>query len=197
MRKVTSQNHQTIFDICLQHMGSVNALIDVMTLNPTLRFDQELNSGTVIILPDTPINKTVTSYYAKNKIVPVSGGLNPVSSSESFDTIIIINQSFEEVFSSGFDLGFLCGYLRINIHFTAILPKIDLFNLSLLTSEDGTLYTDIPGSNRTVMGGGSIISTSISDIMAWGRYIKLRINEIEYHEPITINKLIFIYEKYR
>ncbi len=76
MRSVFSQNSQNIWDIAIQYMGSAEAVFDILKLNPDLRTDTNIETGTEIFVPDKPINQHVVDYYSLNMIVPATG-VNP------------------------------------------------------------------------------------------------------------------------
>lgn len=73
MRSVISQSGQNIFDISLKHMGSPEAVYDILKLNPSLRVDQTIPTGTEVFVPETPTNQRVVDYYNLNNINPSTG----------------------------------------------------------------------------------------------------------------------------
>lgn len=88
MRSIISQNGQTVWDICVQYMGSVEPIFELLKLNPGVRTDITIPSGTVIYLPDIPDNKRIADYYALNEIKPATG---VVIANENFVTGKFIN----------------------------------------------------------------------------------------------------------
>lgn len=73
MRSVISQSGQNIFDIALKHMGSPEPVFDILALNPSLRVDQVIPTGTEVFIPETPTNQRVVDYYNLNNINPSTG----------------------------------------------------------------------------------------------------------------------------
>jgi hypothetical protein len=73
MRTITSAPGQTVWDIALQAMGTCEATFEILSLNPSLRPDTELQEGTEVLVPDLPTKPLVVAYYTANNIQPVSG----------------------------------------------------------------------------------------------------------------------------
>ncbi|MDD2962577.1 MAG: hypothetical protein PHQ65_07785 [Bacteroidales bacterium] len=83
MRTVNPERGQTIWDVCLQHMGSVEPVFDLLALNPAIRpdavFDYAVGEAPPdILLPDKPTKPLTVAYYATNSIVPI-GKINDVN----------------------------------------------------------------------------------------------------------------------
>lgn len=72
MRSIITHNEQTIWDVAEQHMGSVEAVFDILELNPNIRPDEIIPTDTLVYVPDIPINQHVVDYYHFNKITPVT-----------------------------------------------------------------------------------------------------------------------------
>ena len=83
MRTVNPERGQTIWDVCLQHMGSVEPVFVLLALNPAVRpdavFDYAVGEAPPdILLPDKPTKPLTVAYYATNSIVPI-GKINDVN----------------------------------------------------------------------------------------------------------------------
>ena len=53
MTTIISKNNQSIFDMCLQAYGGIEYMDDLLSHNPTLRYDSEIYVGQEIIYDDT------------------------------------------------------------------------------------------------------------------------------------------------
>ena len=73
MRNVFSQNGQNIWDISLRYMGSVDPVFTLLALNPGIRIDQNIPTGTEIFLPESADKQRVVDYYDLNNINPSTG----------------------------------------------------------------------------------------------------------------------------
>ncbi len=73
MRSIISQNGQNIWDIAIRHMGGLDSLFTILALNPGVRPDETIETGTEIFLPDTPDKQRVVDYYQLNNINPSTG----------------------------------------------------------------------------------------------------------------------------
>jgi hypothetical protein len=73
MRSITSQNGQNIWDIALMHMGSADAIFEILKLNPTLRIDSTIEANTEVFIPDKAASQRVCDYYAAGNINPATG----------------------------------------------------------------------------------------------------------------------------
>lgn len=67
---VVSDNRQTLADIAIRHLGSVEGVYDLAQLN-SLSATSELTVGQQLLLP-TVINQRVVDYYAQRKITPAT-----------------------------------------------------------------------------------------------------------------------------
>jgi len=73
MKTIIALSGQTLFDIALQEMGSIEGVFDILDANAFLRLDMAIASGTKVLVPDKIINSAVLDYYTRNNIKPVSG----------------------------------------------------------------------------------------------------------------------------
>lgn len=71
MRNVTVKDYQTLFDIAVQEMGSVDAAFDLARLND-LSISDALVSGQVIVLPDAPTDEYVMNEFEAKKLFPAT-----------------------------------------------------------------------------------------------------------------------------
>jgi hypothetical protein len=70
MKKITVLHNQTLLDVCLQHTGSAETLLDLMRMNSLTSFD--VLPGTELIIPKIQ-NKRVVDYFAtdnQKQIIP-------------------------------------------------------------------------------------------------------------------------------
>lgn len=54
-------------------MGGLDSLFTILALNPGVRPDETIETGTEIFLPDTPDKQRVVDYYQLNNINPSTG----------------------------------------------------------------------------------------------------------------------------
>jgi hypothetical protein len=54
-------------------MGSVDPVFDILKLNPSIRIDTTITTGTTIFVPETPTKQRVVDYYELNNINPSTG----------------------------------------------------------------------------------------------------------------------------
>lgn len=73
MRSIISQSGQSIWDIALAHMGSIDEVFYLLKLNPAIRIDQTIPTGTEVFVPESPTKQRVVDYYALNNINPSTG----------------------------------------------------------------------------------------------------------------------------
>ena len=73
MRTVTAGTNQTLFDIALQEMGSIEGVFELLAANPSLALDANIAPLTELNIPGAIINRQVTDYYSKNNIKPATG----------------------------------------------------------------------------------------------------------------------------
>jgi hypothetical protein len=72
MKSITAQFGQTIFDISLQELGSIEGVFDLLEANPGLQLDMAVSVGTNVKKPTPVIDLRVAEYYSRNGITPVS-----------------------------------------------------------------------------------------------------------------------------
>ena len=72
MRRVKAEYNQTIWDIAIQYMGSVEAAVDLLVLNPALNASDVILKGLIVVVPDEPIKKSVVDNFEQSRIVPAT-----------------------------------------------------------------------------------------------------------------------------
>lgn len=88
--KITVLPGQSIWDIAVQHMGSVDAVMDLILLNPDkVNFNDSLVAGTELIIGDI-INQKVVDFFAAEVNKPATAD----------------NTNLPRSFSAGFSNGF-------------------------------------------------------------------------------------------
>lgn len=72
MKKVTVQEGQTVFDICLQNYGSLDGLVYLMQDNvfdgETVLGNVDIEGKELLIREDSIVNQTIVDYYS-NKVL--------------------------------------------------------------------------------------------------------------------------------
>ncbi|GCD76649.1 hypothetical protein JCM31826_01310 [Thermaurantimonas aggregans] len=97
MRVITTQVNQTIWDIALQHTGTIDSVFTILEANAFLRPDITLPEGIKILIPDTEINKQIKDYIEKNNIIPASGDMYtqiPLNEEDMIQIKQILNYEF-------------------------------------------------------------------------------------------------------
>ena len=152
MRTVLAQNDQTLFDLALQELGSIEGVWAMLDANIGLQVDLSVPAGYPVRIPDTVINSRVVDYYVKNSIRPVSGLDN-----ESVITQNDLNnmkQDFDYDLSggdhqfAGVRLFFLHDQLSVQIVYDGITA--DTVVVSVDQSLDGVTWTTIPYVNQVL-----------------------------------------------
>jgi len=73
MRSVYSKSGQNIWDIAIRHMGGVDSIFTILSLNPAISVDQTIPTDTEVFLPDNADKQRVVDYYVLNNIEPSTG----------------------------------------------------------------------------------------------------------------------------
>lgn len=92
-RKIIVLDRQTLWDIAIQEYGTVEAVFDLLSDNPSLTINTALIAGQQLIISSPVMNQDVYDYFKKNN-------LNPVS--DVRDVSEITDGAFTDGFSSGF-----------------------------------------------------------------------------------------------
>jgi hypothetical protein len=99
MKVITAVTGQTLFDISIQEMGSVEGVFDILNSNPFLRLDMAIPAGTKVLVPDTVLQPNIVDYYTRNNIKPASGLGEQVTINE--EAMINITQPVNYALSGG------------------------------------------------------------------------------------------------
>lgn len=195
MRRVISKKGQTLFDIAIQYMGTVEAIVDIILLNPMLRLDHVIAPDTELQIPDEATNKNVADYMSKNRIVPVSGGFNPNIVSVTEEVNISLNTEFN-IEGPVWDLGYILGPFNIVFYFDKPQPVQELFTLNMYKSPDGLNgWTLVPKSEVVIFGGPKAFSPATVQFIE-GRYFRFNLSNINVLDDSSITQLSYGYEKY-
>jgi len=89
-KTITVLDGQTIWDIAIQHYGSIEGVFQIIKDNEGVDLKKGVNVGQLIKILAEPINKPIVDYYSDNNLKPVSRG----------------NDLTENGFSDGFSNGF-------------------------------------------------------------------------------------------
>jgi len=74
MKQIIVQESQTIVDIALQELGSVEGLFALLDANPDLYLDSELDAGQKVLVNESDIvNQDIVNYYRRKGISPNGG----------------------------------------------------------------------------------------------------------------------------
>lgn len=189
MRTAISQRGQTVFDISLQEMGSIEGVITILQMNPTIRMDSVIPTGTLIYLPDNPLKPRVESYYKKNGIVPVSEWF-PKTVTIDQDVYILMQGN---IFSEPVEASSLSGTLDIEI-----IPQSVFYTnateWSLYTSFDNIRWKLVSGSTR-ILVSNLVPPVNIHLDYVEGEFIKSYFKTLRKTQNVVEN-IKYTYEKY-
>jgi len=147
MKTVIALSGQTIFDIALQEMGSIEGVFDIIASNAFLRLDMAIAPGTKVLVPDKVINASVLDYYTRNNIKPVSGLGEEISITQ--DDMIQIKQVVAYDLADGdtsFDgvrLANLGDELSVQINYSSMTGTVGVY---VEQSLDGISFSAITGA---------------------------------------------------
>lgn len=156
MRLILSSENQTVWDLALQYMGSVEGVFDILALNAFLRLDIALAEGQEVFIPDTILNEEVVNYYDRYSIIPATGTGELLTLTDN--DMVKITQDINYNLSLGADalpgvrIVNLKGDLTVQIDYviTSSEPKVIIH---LEQSLDGLDWSIINGSGYTLDGG--------------------------------------------
>ncbi len=94
IKEVIIEKGQTLYELSVQHYGSVEGLFLLMNDNNISSVNHSLQVGDKLKIKSEAIDQSIVDYYTKNSIVVNSG----------FNTPIITGVT--RAFSSGFSTGF-------------------------------------------------------------------------------------------
>ena len=75
---------QTLFDIALTYLGSINSVMDIVNLNGFDSINQNIYPGDELLIPSTPDNSQLVNYYFERDI-QVSSGIYPIAADFNID----------------------------------------------------------------------------------------------------------------
>jgi hypothetical protein len=161
MTIVISQANQTVWDIALQSLGSVEGIFNILAANAFLRIDYTLPAGVRILIPDGLVIKPdVVDYYVRNNIYPATGdGHFAIIDPQNMVEIIqntAYNLTGGNVSFPGERLYNLQDLLTVQINFSNISLAATAY---VEQSLDGINFTPISGASQAIpiiTGSGSI-----------------------------------------
>lgn len=149
MKQITTYNDQTVFDIAIQEMGSVEGVFELIDMNPELKLDLSFPAGMIVTIPKTVINAQVVDYYSRNNIKPVSGAGEEITLSD--EDMTMITQDLEYDLING-DIEFprvklsnLREQLTVQIVYDGVTSS--RVHLILDQSLDGENFSHVPESD--------------------------------------------------
>ncbi|NPV35069.1 MAG: hypothetical protein HPY80_00210 [Bacteroidales bacterium] len=147
MKAITARKNQTVFDIALQELGSIEAVFDILAANSFLRPDKAIDEGQIIYIPSEIIKPSVVDYYKRNYIYPSTGNGDIIELTP--EDMVNITQKLNYKLDNGptsfygVRIPNLKGDLTIQINYT--IPDTET-RLHLEQSLDGENYSIITGS---------------------------------------------------
>lgn len=66
MRIIKAVKGQTVFDLALQEMGSVEGVFRILELNKNLSLHAMFDGGEEVLVSDEVINRRVRDYFSRN-----------------------------------------------------------------------------------------------------------------------------------
>lgn len=71
--KIIVLHNQSLFDVALQHSGSIESIFEIILAND-LSLTDEVKAGQTLTIPDVILkNKDILGYYKAKKIQPATG----------------------------------------------------------------------------------------------------------------------------
>ncbi|MFU8843476.1 MAG: hypothetical protein ACNA7V_06665 [Bacteroidales bacterium] len=192
MRTVTTRQKQSVFDIALQAMGSFEGVFAIMEMNPGLEFDHIFEPGTEIMVPDKPLNRRITDYYAQNGIIPTSE-FEPVPVTIQATTNISLRGSFP-VYSEVFDVLDLFGYVDFKIRMEFPSGSANPMTFAIETSYDGKYWNEVSDSLRNFVSETQWHIFRATEF-AEGHWLRCRWTNMESIQN-KVYEIIMTYEKY-
>jgi hypothetical protein len=190
MKVVTAVNNQTLYDIALQEMGSIEGVFDILIENPFLRLDMAMSAGTKVLVPEKVISAQVVDYLERNNIKPIRGLGEQITI--NLEDMINITQSPRYNLSLGariFDgvrLWNLVEKLSVQINYSGI--SSDKVIVALEQSLDGLQYDTIQGASSILDKNADSHTFNLLGILT--NYVRLRVDPGEATTGM-INEIIF------
>jgi hypothetical protein len=174
MNTIIAQQNQTVWDIAIQEMGSVEGVFDILAANAFLRIDMSIPARTVVFIPDTVIDADVVDYLSRNGIKPASGDGHVVIIDP--ENMVQINQPIAYNLAGG-NTSFI-GQRLYNLR-QMLTIQVNFSNVSLaLTafveqSLDGINYDPIAGASEAIPAGSGAITFNLNGLVT--NYCRVRI----------------------
>ena len=189
MKTIIALSGQTLFDIALQEMGSIEGVFDILDANAFLRLDMAIASGTKVLVPDKIINSAVLDYYTRNNIKPVSGIGEEISITQQ--DMIQIKQVVDYDLADGDNsfegvrLANLGDELSVQINYADLAGNVGVY---VEQSLDGINYSSIIGATFQLDEAVTTHTFNISGLVT--NFVRLRINVLTTATG-TIDELIW------
>jgi hypothetical protein len=149
MKTITARKNQTIFDIALQELGSIEAVFDIMAANSFLRPDKTIAEGQIIYIPLEIIRPAIVDYYQRNGIYPATGNgeIIELSPEDMVNITQKLNYDLDNGPTSfyGVRIPNLKGDITIQVNYA--IPDNET-RIHLEQSLDGENYSIITGSSQ-------------------------------------------------
>lgn len=190
MKTIESLTGQTLFDIAIQEMGSPEGVWDILELNPELRIDIVIPTGTTVYVPDTLIKPAVVDYYTRN-------GIKPVSNSGDGVVYIPVNTDIEQIVDYSvqngptyfdgvgpFDLNHV---KKVRIDYN-LSPDL-VVNCQLYGSNNGSSWDEISNTQRPLDPWDNACIYDLVDCEY--KYVRVYIDTEAVESGGTINKITY------
>jgi len=174
MKQVEAQYNQTVWDIALQEMGSIEGVFDILENNAFIRPDMALSAGQALLVPDKVINAGVVDYYERNGIKPASGLGEAIAL--TLNDMIQITQTVAYDVAGGakeFDgvrLANLGDHLSVQINYTDV---IGIVTVHVDQSLDGINYDIVSNADYTLDEAKTSHTFNINDLVT--NFVRVRI----------------------
>lgn len=175
MKVITAQTGQTLFDIALQEMGSVDGVFDILNANAFLRLDMAIPAGTKVLVPDTVFQPGIVDYYTRNGLHPASSLGENVTLNE--EDMIYITQPVAYDLSGG-DTAFegvrlwnLRDALTAQVDYTGV-AEADI-TVYVEQSLDGIDYSPVEGASQILDHSKTTHTFNISSLLT--NFCRLRV----------------------
>jgi len=152
MKTIIAENNQTLFDIAVQAMGSIEGVFEILDMNPGLMLDMAVAAGTLVKVPERVIDTKVVDYFSRNGIKPVSGLGEEVIITLDDNSMIrqILNYDLvngDQEFP-GIRLHSIKNRLTVQINYTGLSSNLVKFYID--HSLDGHNWSHVPESGFTL-----------------------------------------------
>ena len=174
MKTITAEANQTVFDIAIQDMGSVEGVFDILEANAFLRLDMSIPAGTKVLVPDTVIDADVVDYLSRNGFKPASGLGEEVNLTDEdmirIEQITAYNLTGGNKSFDGKRLYNLREIFSVQINFTNVSLACTAY---IEQSLDGINYNPIEDANQVIPTGSGSITFNLDGLVT--DYCRIRI----------------------